>query len=427
MENEPTKAVVYLPTPVNIWERLRNHGEKPETLGSLIALYNTDRDCFFDLASIGVPGEAPPWARKLAILANRVRTVVRHGFQVVTSNNGHVKIVSGRESLKVPKAESDSVITFLHTLNGTSVGREAVDYVGTEVSEAELRFKLDSEAQQEAIRNRVETWMSAEPLVLKLDEQDRQAVEGGMPGYVLHGLRRCAAKVVQNPTAVFEGIRLEGKLKGGFAYCGLPKHAYDNAGGVQAAPSKMVYVVYTDADNYIFDWDWVKEDPERSGYPTGWKKRFGKRLERHPEAVLAGVDELKPSEFQRESAWYSVRGDCLFWYALDDLAYADRVNEELTVFRTFDSQRVVGCKLKNVSRIAHELRKEMAALIATRTARFNSILANSLVRQARRGAPKRDYSAYKDVFEYLDRDPVVRIPFNILGFVPDTDSELVTS
>jgi hypothetical protein len=67
-----------------------------------------------------------------------------------------------------------------------------------------------------------------------------------------------------------------------------------------------------------------------------------------------GLEELKPGRFDPKHAWYSRRGDCVFWYSSDDFAYADRVNDDLTVFRKFSDAGIAGAKLKNVKRIFKE-------------------------------------------------------------------------
>lgn len=52
---------------------------------------------------------------------------------------------------------------------------------------------------------------------------------------------------------------------------------------------------------------------------------------------------------------HSPAGDCLFFYFREDESWGDRVDELLTVYRTFDTRRVVGFKLKNVSLLKERL------------------------------------------------------------------------
>ena len=113
----------------------------------------------------------------------------------------------------------------------------------------------------------------------------------------------------------------------------------------------MVYMVYTDREGFVFDWDWVKENPREPGFPLSYDQRFGKLVTGEIEAVLEIPPLQAPSSFNPSKACYSERGDCIFCYLTDELAYADRINPDLTVFRQFESDKVAGFKIKNVRRI----------------------------------------------------------------------------
>jgi hypothetical protein len=142
--------------------------------------------------------------------------------------------------------------------------------------------------------------------------------------------------------------------------------------------------VYADADRYVFDWDWVKEDPMRRGYPIDWKLRFGQPIERPPLANLAGVDELTAGKLDPHAAWLSRRGDCIFCYTDDAPAYARRVNDDLTVFYSRASQSLaVGCKLKNASRLIQLLETASAQSVTLYgpNIRVSAMLAQSMARQ----------------------------------------------
>src|SRR5207244_1691895 len=80
-----------------------------------------------------------------------------------------------------------------------------------------------------------------------------------------------------------------------------------------------------------------------------------------PEAVLVGVEDLAPTRFDPKQAWLSPRGDCVFWYFSDDFAHADRINNDLTVFRSVATDEPTGFKVKNVQRILDEGVARMAA------------------------------------------------------------------
>ena len=65
-------------------------------------------------------------------------------------------------------------------------------------------------------------------LVLRLDKQDRAAVTSGMPAYAVYGLRYLAAELVRSAKVMYRGLRREGKLQQGFAFCGRLQKAFDN-------------------------------------------------------------------------------------------------------------------------------------------------------------------------------------------------------
>jgi hypothetical protein len=74
-----------------------------------------------------------------------------------------------------------------------------------------------------------------------------------------------------------------------------------------------------------------------------------------PEAVLVGVDDLIPAQpFNPRLVWPSPRGDCIFCYFNDEFAFADRINNDLTVFRSVASGEPTGFKIKNVRRMLEE-------------------------------------------------------------------------
>jgi hypothetical protein len=228
--------------------------------------------------------------------------------------------------------------------------------------------------------------MAESPSVLRLADKERAAIQGGTPAYCVHALVKCATRVVQAPSAVFRGLRREGQLTDGLAYCGKPKRAYGNdAQPLKQSLDEFVFVVYADAQGYVFDWDWVHADPSDPSVPRGASERFTSRVE-VPTAVLVGVDNLQVGEFQAKG-WHSRRGDCIFYYISDSPSYASRVNDELTVFLSFAvPDQMTGCKVKNVGRIWKDVR-ESDRLDQEPQANIPlvSILANSYAIQALNG------------------------------------------
>jgi hypothetical protein len=137
----------------------------------------------------------------------------------------------------------------------------------------------------------------------------------------------------------------------------------------------MVYCVYADPEGYVFDWDWVPEDPRRPGYPEQYRQRFANQIAEPTEAFLEIPTDLLPAQFKKK-AWHSQRGDCMFFYVSDNPAFAKRVNDDLTEYRAFGSSELVGCKVKNFSELISRVNKQPS----TGPIRVSAVLAVSLVR-----------------------------------------------
>jgi hypothetical protein len=173
-----------------------------------------------------------------------------------------------------------------------------------------------------------------------------------------HALLKCARKTILAPTAVYRGLnrgdQAPKRLREGYAICGKPNRACDNDGKLVAVPQGMVFMVFADADHFVFDWDWVQESEQYPGHPLDADLRFGPLHTERPEMVLDVPASLPSGAFDPTVATYSDRGDCLFCYICDDCAYAERINPDLTVFRAFETREVTGFKIKNVRRILKE-------------------------------------------------------------------------
>jgi len=187
-------------TPEEVLSRLRAGDKRPATLEALHEFYRADRELFFALACVGVADGAEPWAVAVARLAARLRAIVQRGYRVVAAPDGHGgEVQSGPDRIAFEGTAGREVSRFLQELNGTGhAERPGRNYAGTEVSEAEALFGLGEPSTWDAERARVAQRMAAKPLVLRLDESDRRAVVGGMPGYVVHGLRLSATRLVQS-------------------------------------------------------------------------------------------------------------------------------------------------------------------------------------------------------------------------------------
>jgi hypothetical protein len=70
--------------------------------------------------------------------------------------------------------------------------------------------------------------------------------------------------------------------------------------------------------------------------------------------VAQDLDEyLKthPPKGFRAVPHYSAQGDFVTYYFRNDPCYAERVDDLLTVFLTFDTKELVGCKIKGIKHI----------------------------------------------------------------------------
>ena len=199
----------------------------------------------------------------------------------------------------------------------------------------------------------------ARPLIFRLDPDDLAHL-ANQPTYVTVGLEEYAAQVIQNPSQVFCGLkRGEGcqeNLREGLAFCGLPRLSV-TTGRAISLPAGMTFAVYSDVDGYVFDWDWVEENPGEAGCPVNPELRFGDPVTLGRQGVLVLPEQLPVPRFDRQKACCSPRGDCIFCYITDEASFACRINPDLTVFRSLaDHTRITGFKVKNVRRISEENR-----------------------------------------------------------------------
>lgn len=72
-----------------------------------------------------------------------------------------------------------------------------------------------------------------------------------------------------------------------------------------------------------------------------------------PSLIEAMEHFVPPDDFRREPS-YSQAGDCLFYFFDSGESYRDRVDAVLTVYRTIESDRIIGFQIKGVSAIMEE-------------------------------------------------------------------------
>lgn len=83
-------------------------------------------------------------------------------------------------------------------------------------------------------------------------------------------------QVLESPTGIFAGMR---KLqKGGLCYCGKPRQCWTPEGNKCPPKPGMLFVVYVNPLDYIYEWRWVFADEENPNFPDGFKTRYRELL-----------------------------------------------------------------------------------------------------------------------------------------------------
>lgn len=379
----------------------------------LTRLYEADREAFYLLASDGAGPGADPRTQRLAAVAGRVRSAIAQSYELVPQEGGaNLTTYRGTKTF-IPAELVKSVAGFLRSADGkTSGDGSGRDFVGQTASEAEVTFKLGEPSELKAKRERLAALQATKPLVLRLDDEELRHL-ASQPAYVVYELLHCARRTVLNPTAVCHGLRrgdeAPAKVNDGFAFCGKPRETYRNDGTAIAAPDRMVHVVYADADGYIFDWDWVLEDPGAPGHPLDCDLRFEQANALMGEARLDLPRDVQPGRFDPSQACYSSRGDCLFCYITGEESYATRINADLTVFQQLGTGRYTGFKIKNLRRILRVDR----SIVLTDAPGLN-VAVDSVLLATLKLNPKENVEIYSAVIRALHKSvgepPKVQLP-----------------
>lgn len=325
---------------------------------SLMRLFRADREAFYLLACGGAAQEVVGAVAPLADYAALVRKAVRESYKIVTGQGQAWLVSATGERRLIPIGMVPEVTHFLREVDGKRTSlTPGKDYVGSASSEAEVRFKLGERADWHVDEAAIDAERHSQPLVFQISGEETENLKF-QPAYATYGLMHCARKTVLAPTAVFKGLRrgdsCPSDLQGGWAFCGKPRQAFGNDGHPAPAPAGMVYLAYADEERYIFDWDWVKEDPHQLGFPVDSELRFDDRRELSADAVLDLPADLHPGTFDAARACYSTRGDCIFCYISDAPSFAERINSDLTIFKRLEANEVTGFKVKNVRRIVEK-------------------------------------------------------------------------
>lgn len=323
----------------------------------LIRLYDADREAFYLLACEGELTD--PDVEPLSLLARRIRKSVRSAYRLTPPAGGEGQVETASGPIPVPAVLFPDVQDFLLKIDGKGVSTEkGKDYLGHEVSEAEVRFKLGDPADAARQREKLDARDKARPVVFKVTRHDLDSLKN-QPAYITHNLLKCVRKVVLAPTAVYRGLKRGDKapkrLQEGWAICGKPNRACDNKGHPTQAPPGMVFMVYADSDGCVFDWDWVQEATDSPGHPLDPELRFGNPVPTDTEMVLDLSYSPPVGVFDSAVVASSPKGDCVFCYLTDAPSYAGRIHEDLTVFYDLhDREKITGFKIKNVQRILKE-------------------------------------------------------------------------
>lgn len=321
----------------------------------LIVLFRSDREAFYELACDGLKNGAAPELRELARLASRLRTAVRESYDFDRDANGAWLVAGSGERTPVPDDEVAVIADFMREVDGkTTASAGGKDYEGLAISAAEVRFKLGDASEMEGAAERLRANLYDAPMVLRLSEEELPNLST-QPRYVTFQLLHCARKTVLAPSTVFRGLKRGSgglpRINNGWAICGRPKWSYDNDGKSVPAPPGMIFVVYTDEDGFVFDWDWVNANSDEPGCPLNPELRFEGPQQTRREFALELPQHLAPGTFDPTIACYSSRGDCIFCYVTDRMSFAERINSDLTVFYALGTESVTGFKIKNVQRI----------------------------------------------------------------------------
>ncbi|NOT00666.1 MAG: hypothetical protein HOP29_08565 [Phycisphaerales bacterium] len=333
-------------------------GGSAHPLELLMSLFEADRDAFYQLATEKPAHSLGAHVRKLADLAHMVRRAVRESYSITENGTGAAMTTVSGVNIAIP---ADLVVRarhFMRTIDGKQTDpRPGKDYEGTEISRAEARFRLGDETDWAVERDKLNARRDAKPMVLRVSQEDLNHLLI-QPAYVTHELLHCVRKTVLAPEHTFKGLKrgndAPNRLNGGWAFCAKPRKAYHNDGTPFPAPDNMVFVVYADKEQHVFDWDWVKEDPNEPGYPLDRQLRFEDEVAHERDTVIELPKKIQPGSLDPSKACYSSLGDCIFCYVADDEAFAERINSDLTVFRKLGADDFVGFKVKNVLRIVRQ-------------------------------------------------------------------------
>jgi hypothetical protein len=321
--------------------------DRPSTLSDLRRLYERNHDAVFRLVTQELDAGAGIDVRGFQTLCRVLSVLMRDGFRIESRANAHIAMGNRGGYLVLEDSSDDKA--FLEALY--SGGARKIDFQGRPATRACLDFFLSEFVWDDAIRKM---------RLLRVAPDDANALVAGSPRYQQHSLVDCAREVIRSPYKVWRGLRNDGPLKGkGWAYCGIPSRSWSKEGERRESPAGFTFIVFTDDDGFVFDWDWVKSDPVDNSLPADFTDRFERpEADAAPcELVLGNVKHDVSVPFDPTRAWFSARGDCVFCYFEEAESFSAREDEYLTAFYSLSKPKeCVGFKLKVVSRYVRTVR-----------------------------------------------------------------------
>ena len=82
---------------------------------------------------------------------------------------------------------------------------------------------------------------------------------------------------LQNPNAIFRGVREEGESQR-LCYCASPPEAYNHQTGAKRSGwPGQIFLVFVNADGFVYNWRWEKSHVDDNRMPSNYENRFDER------------------------------------------------------------------------------------------------------------------------------------------------------
>lgn len=128
-----------------------------------------------------------------------------------------------------------------------------------------------------------------------IDPRDGKRFEVLIPHHRIQWAHRCGIgaiyemaeivpSVLLEPQRIFEGLRIDddedrvSESDGWLGYSASRPHGFHYETGEQIKKHERVLLVFVNKDLTAYNWRWEAEDPDEPGAPTGWRKRFKRKV-----------------------------------------------------------------------------------------------------------------------------------------------------